>query len=301
MIRLGTRGSRLALWQAEHVRQMLVPLCGKDGVEIVEIQTTGDRARNVPLAHVGGEGVFTKEIQNALIEKRIDVAVHSLKDLPTSSVPELLLAAVPKRGPVADVFVSNRYPSFDDLPRGASLATSSPRRKAQAWRKRPDLRIVDIRGNVETRLRKLDEQELDGILLALAGLERLGFIDRVTEILDTSWMLPAVGQGALGLECRRDDQAIIDLLAQLNHSPTRQAVDGERSFLRHLGGGCQVPIAVFSDCKGEQLELRGAVLSPDGTKCATGQKTGAIHLAEQLGKELAEDLLRQGAAELLDG
>src|SRR5215831_19892741 len=204
-IRIGTRGSKLALWQANHVAERLRPLSAPRPVELVVIATAGDQVRDVPLAQIGGEGVFTKEIQRALLDGTVDVAVHSLKDLPTIPVDGLVLAAVPERGPTGDVFVSEKHRRFDDLPPGAVLATSSLRRRAQALFRRPDLRLIDIRGNVETRLRKLHESGLDGIILAQAGLERLGLGSAVTEVLDPAWMLPAVGQGALGLECRAAD------------------------------------------------------------------------------------------------
>src|SRR5262245_33986717 len=214
-LRIGTRGSPLALWQANHVAGLLRPLAASRGVELVEIQTAGDQVRDRPLAQIGGEGVFTKEIQRALLAGTVDLAVHSLKDLPTVPVEGLTLAAVPRRGPRCDAFISRRHRNFDSLPAGAVVATSSLRRRAQALHRRPDLRLVDIRGNVETRLRKLDEQDLDGLLLAQAGLERLGLGEAITEVLDPAWMLPAVGQGALGLECRADDRATLALVEPL--------------------------------------------------------------------------------------
>src|SRR5436309_4609651 len=202
MLRIGTRGSRLALWQANYVAERLR---AHTPVELVEIQTAGDQVRDVPLAQIGGEGVFTKELQRALLDGSVDVAVHSLKDLPTQPVEGLVLAAVPPRGPTGDVLVAVHVSRFDDLPSGARVATGSLRRRAQLLHRRPDLRLADIRGNVETRLRKLAEQDLDAIILAQAGLERLKLAASITEILDPHWMLPAVGQGALGLECRTDD------------------------------------------------------------------------------------------------
>ena len=204
-LRIGTRGSRLALWQANHVADLLRPLAAPRPVELVEIQTTGDQVRDRPLAQIGGDGLFTKEIQKALQAGAVDLAVHSLKDLPTIPVEGLCLAAVPRRGASGDAFVSLRHRGFDALPLGAVVATSSLRRRAQVLHRRPDLRLVDIRGNVETRLRKLAEQDLDALILAQAGLERLGLAEAITELLDPTWMLPAVGQGALGLECRADD------------------------------------------------------------------------------------------------
>jgi hydroxymethylbilane synthase len=298
-IRIGTRGSRLALWQANHVAGLLRPLSGSRGVEIVEIETAGDLVREVPLSQIGGEGVFTKEIQRALLAGTVDVAVHSLKDLPTVDVEGLVLAAVPVRGPTGDAFVSRRHARFDALPPGAVVATSSLRRRAQALHRRPDLRLVDIRGNVETRLRKLAEQDLDGLILAQAGLERLGLADTITEVLDPSWMLPAVGQGALGLECRAGDPAILDIVEQLNHSSTRQAVLAERAFLRTLQGGCQVPIGAAAIVENVILTLRGVVLSSNGGRRVEGTVKGSPSAAEELGCQLATELLAAGAAHLL--
>jgi len=298
-VRIGTRGSRLALWQAGYVAERLRPLAKGRPVELVEIQTAGDQVRDVPLPQIGGEGVFTKEIQRALLAGTVDVAVHSLKDLPTLEVPGLLLVAVPPRGPAGDVFVSRRHHRFDDLPSGAVIATSSLRRRAQALNRRPDLRLVNIRGNVETRLRKLVDEDLDGLILAQAGLERLGLGEAIREVLDPGWMLPAVGQGALGLECRAGDHAARALVEALDHGPTRQAVRAERALLRALGGGCQVPIGAWTSVSGETLSLRGAVLTPDGCQRIEGQMVSSIGEAETLGQQLAEALRKRGAGELL--
>jgi hydroxymethylbilane synthase len=294
-LRIGTRGSRLALWQAQHVAALLRP----HPVELVEIQTVGDQVRDRPLAQIGGDGLFTKEIQKALLAGAVDLAVHSLKDLPTLPVEGLVLAAVPRRGPTGDVLVSHRHRRFDDLPPGAVVATSSLRRRAQVLHRRPDLRLVDIRGNVETRLRKLAEQDLDAVILAQAGLERLGLGDAITEVLDPAWILPAVGQGALGLECRADDRATLALVEPLNDPPTRQAVLAERALLRALGGGCLVPIGAAGTVAGNLLHLRGAVLSPDGTRRVGGEVSGSADDAEALGRRLAQQLLKKGAGELL--
>jgi hydroxymethylbilane synthase len=296
-LRIGTRGSRLALWQANYVAARLRALASQRVVELVEIQTAGDQVRDVPLAQIGGDGVFTKEIQRALLAGTVDVAVHSLKDLPTLPVEGLLLAAVPPRGATGDVFISRRHARFDALPTGATVATSSLRRRAQVLWRRPDLRLVDIRGNVETRLRKLTEEGLDALILARAGLERLELAAEITEVLDAAWMLPAVGQGALGLECRADDRASRDLLAQLDDVATHNAVLAERAFLRALGGGCQVPIGALATAAGDRVQLRGAVLSPDGKERIEGQREGAH--SEGVGQQLAEDVLQRGARRLL--
>jgi len=298
-LRIGTRGSRLALWQANYVADALRPHAAPRPVELVEIQTIGDQVRDRPLAQVGGIGVFTKEIQHALLADTVDVAVHSLKDLPTLPVEGLVLAAVPPRAASGDVFVSRRHQRFDDLPTGATLATGSLRRRAQLLHRRPDLQMVDIRGNVDTRLRKLDELGLDGLILAQAGLERLGLGAAITHVLDDSWMLPAVGQGALGLECRAADQATRALLAQLDHAPTRQAVLAERAFLFALGGGCLVPIGAATTVADGVLTLRGAVVSADGQQRVAGSCTGPVAEGPALGEQLAADLLAQGARALL--
>jgi hydroxymethylbilane synthase len=291
-LRIGTRGSPLALWQANHVADLLRPLVAPRPVELVRIETQGDRVRDRPLSQIGGDGLFTKEIQNALLDGRADVAVHSLKDLPTTPVSELVLAAVPARGPVGDALISRQHFRFDDLPQGAVVATSSLRRRAQLLHRRPDLQVRDLRGNVETRLRKLDEGGLEAIVLAEAGLRRLSLEGRITEILDRSWMLPAVGQGALGLECRADDVATRGLLAALDHAPTRAAVLAERAFLRGLGGGCLVPIGALGEVSGEELWLRGCVLPTDGSKRDAGEVRGPAIEAEALGEELARRLAR---------
>jgi len=301
LLRLATRASPLALWQAGHVAGLLRSIAPDVDVEQVRIETTGDQIRDKPLSQIGGEGLFTKQIQRALEENRADVAVHSLKDLPTIAVDGLVLAAVPARGAAGDAFVSRRHRSFDALPPGAVIATSSLRRRAQLLYRRPALRCVDIRGNVETRLRKLDELELDGLVLAQAGLERLGLAQAITEILNPRWMLPAVGQGALGLECRADDAATIALLMKLNHPATSLAVRAERAMLQALGGGCQVPIGAATRVDGQALTLRGVVLAPDGSRRIAGEATGTLPEAEALGRRLAEELLGNGAKELLQG
>lgn len=298
-LRIGTRGSPLALWQADYVAERLRPLAAPRPVETVKIETSGDLIHDLPLSQIGGDGVFTKEIQRALLMDVVDVAVHSLKDLPTTHVEGLTLGAVPPRGPTGDVFVSRRHACFDDLPHGASVATGSLRRRAQALHRRPDLKLIAIRGNIETRLRKLDDQGLDAIVLARAGLERLGLAAHITEILDAFWMLPAVGQGALGLECRTDDEAVLAMLGPLNDGPTRSAVLAERALLRGLGGGCLVPIGAQGFVVGDKLLLRAAVLAPDGSRRVLDADEGLARDAEEVGRRLAERMLRQGARELL--
>jgi hydroxymethylbilane synthase len=298
-IKLGTRGSPLALWQANYIAGKLRPVAAPRAVELVLIETHGDRDQASALSAMGGFGVFTKAIQNALLDSRADVAVHSLKDLPTLPEAELELAAVPERGPTGDAFISRKHKRFDDLPRGATVGTSSLRRRAQVLNRRPDLNLLDLRGNVDTRLRKLDEQNLDAIILAEAGLVRLGLADRITEILDSSWMLPAVGQGAIGLECRARDAATKQLVSALTCQETFRRVLAERAMLYALGGGCLVPIGVTSRILDGVLTVRGAVLSPDGKRRIVATHSGLAETPLALGQELAGMLLAEGADEVL--
>ena len=298
-LRIGTRGSPLALWQANHIAARLRAANPARPVELVEILTVGDQVLDVPLVLLGGDGAFTKAIQVALLDNRVDVAVHSLKDLPTFTVPGLMLAAVPERGATGDAFVSRRHRGFADLPAGAVVATSSLRRKAQILNRRPDLKLIDIRGNVDTRLRKLAEQGLDATILAEAGLVRLGLAGHITEILDSAWMLPAVGQGALGLECRTDDTVTRELLERVNDAATRCAVLAERALLRGLGGGCQVPIGAAARVADGVLTLRGVVLPPDGTQRIEAALSLPAAQAEECGARLAATLMGMGAAALL--
>ncbi len=246
-----------------------------------------------------GTGVFTKEIQRELLAGRIDLAVHSLKDLPTDTVPGLVLAAVPERAAVADVLVSDRFDSVESLPPGAVVGTGSLRRRAQLLHHRNDLEMRDIRGNVDTRLRKLREGHYEAIILAQAGLSRLGFTDRIAQVLPLDMMLPAVGQGALGIETRAEDAGTRAALAVLNHPPTHAAVVAERAMLAALHGGCMAPIAAWGRIEGGQLHLTGRVLDPAGTRKLDAESDGAAELAASLGKQVAEDLLRQGAEELI--
>jgi len=297
-LRIGTRSSPLALWQANHVADRLRALSPRP-IELLHIQTEGDRDQAASLAHIGGRGVFTKEIQRAVLDGRVHVAVHSLKDLPTGAVPGLVLAAVPPRGPTADVLVTPSPTHFDDLPRGATVATGSLRRRAQILNRHPDLQLADIRGNVETRLRKLNEHGYHGLVLAQAGLERLGLTNVVTDVLDPAWMVPAVGQGALGLECREEDDDTRALLARLEDPATRRAVEAERSLLLHLGAGCQVPLGAAGLVVGPRLALRATVLAPDGSRRIEGEISGPAECAQDLGCELAERLRSQGADQLL--
>ena len=300
-LRLGTRGSALALWQANHIADRLRPVAHPRPIELVLIETHGDRDQASALSSMGGFGVFTKSIQNALLDDRADVAVHSLKDLPTIPEPRLELVAVPPRGPTGDAFVSNRYKCFDELPEGAVIGTSSLRRRAQLLNRRRDLKLLDLRGNVDTRLRKLTEQNLCGIILAEAGLVRLGLADRITEILDPSWMLPAVGQGAIGLECRADDDDTKPIVAALRDAETFHRVLAERAMLSALGGGCLVPIGTTSYILDGILTIRGAVLTLDGRRRVVATHSGAAETPLAVGQELAAMLIAEGASELLVG
>lgn len=299
-IRIATRGSKLALWQAEHVRGLLAPLAGERPIELVTVVSTGDAVRDRPLHELGGAGLFTKEVQEAVLSGAADIAVHSLKDLPTQPAPGLRLAAVPPRGPAGDAFLSGRAASLAHLPPGATVATSSLRRRAMLLRARPDLLAVDVRGNVETRIRKLDEGAFDALVLAEAGLVRLDLESRITERLDASLFLSAAGQGALGIECREDDREIFELLQSLDDPQTRQATTAERGFLAALRAGCQAPVGAAASVERGVLCLRGAVLTPDGRSSCEGTAEGFAHDAERIGQELAATLIASGADQILD-
>ena len=268
-------------------------------VEMVPITTSGDRQQWQSVAAMGGQGVFTKEIQSALLAGEIDLAVHSLKDLPTEEVPGLCLAAVPDRAPSADVLVCREHGSLESLPEGALIGSGSLRRRAQLLYHRSDLRVEPIRGNVDTRLRKLDRGEYDAIVLAEAGLRRLGLAQRITQVLGPDVCLSAVGQGALGMETRASHQAARDLLEELDHSPTHTAVLAERAMLEALAGGCLAPIAALARVDGGRLTLRGRVLARDGSKRIDGSAEGAPADAEHLGRRTADALIAQGARELI--
>lgn len=299
-LRLGTRRSPLALWQARFVEAKLAPLVEPAAIELVLIDTHGDRDQASALSDMGGFGVFTKAIQDALLARRADVAVHSLKDLPTVPTDGLELAAVPPRGPTGDAFVSAKWKRFDDLPAGATVGTSSLRRRAQLLNRRPDLKLVELRGNVDTRIRKLTEQNLDAIILAEAGLIRLGLQQHITETLDSDWMLPAVGQGAIGLECRTDDEFAREVVGGVSDPDTWARVTAERAMLATLGGGCLVPIGSTSSVVGGVLTVRGAVLSADGKRRVVATHRGTADAPLAVGQELAAMLLGEGAGEVLD-
>lgn len=299
ILKIATRQSPLALWQAEHIRARLEALHANLKVELVTFVTQGDKILDTPLAKIGGKGLFVKELEAALLDGRADLAVHSMKDVPMALPEGLSLAVICEREDPLDAFVSNTYNSFDDLPQGAKVGTSSLRRKCQILKQRPDLEIIDLRGNVGTRLSKLDAGNYDAIILASAGLKRLGLAERIRHTLEPVVSLPAVGQGALGLECRSQDQAVLDLILPLMHAETNACVRAERAFNAYLEGGCQVPIAGYATLENGQIYLEGRVGSVDGQTLLKAQQIGLPEQAEQLGVKLAQDLLAQGAGEIL--
>jgi hydroxymethylbilane synthase len=300
---IGSRGSKLALTQAQMVKTQLESLQPALAIRIEIIKTSGD-VNNEPLAVIGGQGVFTKELEEALLDRRIDVAVHSLKDLPTIIPPGLLLAAICKRDDPRDALVLSKNQrgtaSLRALPSGATVGTSSPRRLAQLKHLRPDVVVRDLRGNVDTRLRKLDEGQYDALLLACAGLRRLGLDSRISAPLPANEMLPAVGQGALGIETRADDADTLAAVSKLDHKFTRLACLAERAFLRSLGGGCQLPIAAHAVVREKRIRLDGLVADREGKRVVRDRISGALDVAEELGALLGEQLLAGGAAELLE-
>jgi len=298
---IATRGSALALWQANHVRAALE--AGDSGLEIelLVVKTKGDKILDVPLAKVGGKGLFVKEIEQALIERAADVAVHSMKDLPAELADGLHLAAVSAREDPRDALCSRDGRLLADLPSGSCVGTSSLRRQCQLLARRPDLRIATLRGNVPTRLRKLDEGQFDAILLAAAGLERLGHADRIAEALEPNVLVPAVGQGVLGIETRIDDEATTGRVrAAMHDESAASCVAAERAFLLRLGGGCQTPLAAYATLAEGRLSVDGLVGRPDGGLILRGRRDGDERDAEALGIALAEELLDQGAQELID-
>jgi hydroxymethylbilane synthase len=303
---IGTRGSKLALWQAEWVKSALLRLHPGLEVELNKIKTTGDKILDVPLAKVGGKGLFVKEIEEALLNGGADLAVHSMKDVPTDFPEGLHLPVICKREDPRDAFITKkennawRTKSFKDLPHGATIGTSSLRRACQLLSLRPDLKIEQLRGNLDTRLRKLDEGQFDAIILAAAGVKRLGWADRITEIISTEISLPAIGQGAIGIECRSGDEVINGLIAPLNHPETSVCVRAERALLRKLEGGCQVPIAAHARLAEAMIVMDGLVGSVSGDRIIRGHLQGSAANAESLGIILAEDILSRGAKEILD-
>ncbi len=299
-LRIATRKSPLAMWQADHVAASLRLLHPELAIELVGMTTKGDKILDTPLAKIGGKGLFVKELEQGMIEGRADIAVHSMKDVPAELPEGLHLAVILEREDPRDAFVSNRFERFDDLPEGARIGTSSLRRQCQLADRRPDLKILPLRGNVNTRLRKLDQGEYDAIILAAAGLMRLGFGERIRSRIEPEQSLPAIGQGAIGIECRSDDLRVNDLIAGLHHPDTASRVRAERSMNHRLQGGCQVPIGGYALLEDGQLWLRGLVGTVDGSEIVRAEIRGPQTEAEVLGHTLAGEMLDHGARRILD-
>ena len=298
-IRIATRKSPLALWQAEHVAKLLEQTFPGVTTELIKMTTQGDKILDAPLAKIGGKGLFVKELEVGMLEGTADIAVHSMKDVPVEFPEGLHLAAILEREDPTDAFVSNNYSALKDLPPNAKIGTSSLRRQCQIKEIYPDAEILTLRGNVNTRLAKLDAGEYDAIILASAGLKRLGFDGRITQRLDSKISLPAIGQGAIGIECRTDDHDVNEMLSQLHDRETGLCVRAERAMNARLSGGCQVPIAGFAEIRDSQLFMRGLVGSPDGSLIYRSELSGNTDQAEIIGKAIAEDLLAQGADKIL--
>jgi len=299
-IKIGTRGSQLALWQANWVKSALESSSQDISVELVIIKTKGDKILDVPLAKIGGKGLFVKEIEEALFDGRVDLAVHSMKDMPAEIPDGLCIAAIPKRENPKDVLISRKGLKFHELPAGSTVGTGSLRRSAQLRYKRPDLLISPLRGNLDTRLRKLETGTMDAVILAAAGMIRLRLEGRITEYLDEEIMLPAAGQGALCIETRENDSYIASLIAGLDDPETRITVIGERAFLNRLEGGCQIPVAAHGKIEENSFVLSGLVAEPDGTAVIRDWLSGPVTESESIGIELAENLLSKGAKQILE-
>jgi hydroxymethylbilane synthase len=298
-LRVGTRASQLALWQANWVKSELEKKYPGMEVTLTKIKTIGDKILDVPLAQVGGKGLFVKEIEEAMLRGEIDIAVHSMKDVPTDFPEGLGLHCITEREDPRDAVIS-RNVKFADLPQGARIGTSALRRQAQLLKLRPDLEMCIIRGNVETRIRKLDDDKLDAVILAAAGLKRLGFTEKVAEYLDVDLSIPAIGQGALGIECRLADPVITETIAFFNHPATAYAVRAERALLKRCEGGCQVPIAAHGTVDGNFLHLVGFIAAVDGSRSVRGDISGPVEQSEQLGIQLADQLLADGGKAILE-
>ena len=298
-LRIATRKSPLALWQANEVGRLLKKFHPDLNIELVTMKTKGDKILDTPLAKVGGKGLFVKELETGMLEGKADIAVHSMKDVPISFPDGLHLPVILERENPRDAFVSNSYASLDELPEDAKVGTCSLRRQTQLREKMPNIEILDLRGSVNTRLQKLDDGNFDAIILASSGLMRLGFESRISQDIPTTRSLPAVGQGAIGIECREDDQYINDLIAPLNHHDTFLRVRAERAMNTRLNGGCQVPIAGFAELDGDKLTLRGLVGFPDGSALFRSEKTGLSVDGEAIGVAVAEDILAQGGDKAL--
>jgi hydroxymethylbilane synthase len=299
-LRIATRKSPLAMWQAEHVKTCLEQAHEGLKVELITFTTKGDKILDTPLSKIGGKGLFVKELETALLEGKADIAAHSIKDVPMEFPEGLFLSTILEREEACDAFVSNRFSSIQSLPDGAIIGTCSLRRKSQLLSKRPDLIIKDLRGNVNSRLEKLDNGDFDAIILACAGLIRLDMASRIKQRISSSWILPAVGQGAVGLEAREGDTDTLELISALHHKDTADRVIAERALNKRLEGGCQVPIASYAMLDGDTLHLQALVGEPDGSKIVQGDISGHRGDGEQLGIKLADDLLSRGAKEILE-
>jgi hydroxymethylbilane synthase len=305
-LRIGTRGSALALWQANHVASELRRLHGVE-TELVRIRTSGDRLQSASVGQIneqigseaGGKGIFIKEIEEALLADRIDLAVHSMKDIPTEIPPGLSFAAVTRRGDPRDCLISRDGGTLKTLPNGARIGTTSLRRQAQLRHRRPELDVVDLRGNVDTRMKKLERGEFDAVVLAVAGVTRLGLTDKITQVLDEDIMLPAVGQGALGIETRVSDIETSKLIAALDHADSRTCITAERAVLHALQGGCQIPLGALGALRGGELHLEAAVFSAAGSEYVRASENGAPEEAHEIGLRLAAALIKAGADKLL--
>ncbi len=298
---IASRESALAMWQAKHIQQSLQALYPNCDIEILGMTTTGDQILDAPLAQIGGKGLFIKELETALLDGRADLAVHSMKDVPMNLPDEFLLAAVSKREDARDAFVSNRYQKIEDLPAGSIVGTSSLRRQSQLKARFPHLKVETLRGNLQTRLRKLDEGQYDGIILAAAGLIRLQLGDRIRQLISTDDSIPAVGQGALGIEINAQRQDLLEVLAPLNDATTHACVAAERAFSRALAGSCTVPLGAYANSADAQtIHIQGFVATLDGSTVLKNQLVGQLSQAEQLGASLAQALIAQGAREVLN-
>ncbi len=299
-LRIGSRGSPLALWQANWVKSLLEEAHGDViDVDIKIIKTSGDKIQDVPLAKIGGKGLFVKEIEEALIREEIDIAVHSMKDVPMKLPLNLVMGVITKRETPFDAFISRTGTKLADLPQNARIGTGSLRRSAQLLKYRPDFEIVPLRGNIDTRLKKLETENMDGIILAGAGLKRMGWEDQITELIDPEIILPAMGQGAVGIEARRYDPDLLGLLLPLDDDETHLAVEAERAMVGKLEGGCQIPIGAYATLDDRTLKLRGLVASLDGKTIYKTEKEGSCDQARRIGIEVADELLEMGAGKIL--
>lgn len=298
--KIGTRGSKLALTQTNFVADKIKKIMPETNVEICVIKTSGDIMEDISLLKMGGKGVFVKEIEDALLSGAIDLAVHSMKDVPTEIPAGLEFAAILQREDVRDILASKDNRKIEQMPRGARIGTGSLRRASQLLAVLPDIAIIPLRGNLDTRLKKIETENLAGVIVAAAGMKRMGLADRITQYIPVEIMLPAVGQGALGLEVRAGDDELKNILAKINHAPTYTEVTVERSFLRHLGGGCRLPIAALGKLDGQMLSLEGMIAAPNGTTVIRDKISGTKEEAEELGKKLAEIILEKGGRKLLD-